>query len=322
MKKVNNFSLTSVLSFPQRSQYGSNTWRGNMDGREFEEMIRYTEAKRVGEVFGGSGTGYDVCQAMGIKDSIHLDLNPDFGTLYQGVDKEYQGKVGGWNALRDDIPFSGMDLVFSHPPYHNMVRYSGEMWGESHPEDLSRCGSYEEFIFKLNVVNAKIYGSLKRGGRHAMLVGDMKEKGRFYSLIKDLAYYGTLESHLVKVQHNASSYRKKYNGKFIPIQHEHLLLFKKEELWAIPITFVSRDVKNFKDSKLATWRDLVRTTLDSLGGTAPLNQIYAELEGTHKAKQNQYWKEKIRQTLQIYKEFSPVSRGIWSVQYHQDRQTA
>ena len=319
MKTVNDFNLTSVISYPQRSKYGSNTWEGNIDGREFESLIHYTGAKKIVEVFGGSGTGYDVCQSLGIKNSVHLDLNPDFGDLYKGSEYEYTGKVGGWNALKDDLPVSGADLVFSHPPYHSMKIYSGNMWGESHPDDLSRCASYEEFIHKLNIVNAKIFSSLKRNGRHAILIGDMKLKGKYYSLIKDMAWYGDLESHMVKVQHNASSYKSKYNGKFIPIMHEHLLVFKKGAIWAIPITAVSRTVKNLKDSKVATWRDLVRSALESIGGPAPLNQLYELLAESSKAKNNAHYKEKIRQTLQLYSDFSSISRGVWCLDYTDTR---
>ena len=38
-----------------------------------------------------------------------------------------------------------------------MIAYSGNMCGKPHPDDLSRCGSYREFIEKLNFVLKKLY---------------------------------------------------------------------------------------------------------------------------------------------------------------------
>jgi hypothetical protein len=41
------------------------------------------------------------------------------------------------------------DLVLSHPPYHDLIPYSGSEWGRGggpHPEDPSRCMSEAEFL--------------------------------------------------------------------------------------------------------------------------------------------------------------------------------
>ena len=105
-----------------------------------------------------------------------------------------------------------------------------------------------------------------------------------------------------------------YNGNFIPIVHEHLLIFKKNMIWSIPITVTRKVVKNLCESALATWRDLVQAALEHLGGTSNLEALYKLLEGTDKAKKNQHWKAKIRQTLQLGREFASVDRGIWSLQ--------
>ena len=101
--------------------------------------------------------------------------------------------------------------------------------------------------------------------------------------------------------------------------HEHLLLFKKGAIWAIPITFVSKTVKSLKDSKLSTWRDLVRSALESIGGPAPLNQLYEMLADSSKTKNNVHYKGKIRQTLQLYSDFSSVSRGLSCLDYTNKR---
>ena len=292
--------MKSIVSYPERGKWGNNKYRGNCTGHIIKDLLEHfrpVDGEFV-EVFAGGGTGFDVAQSMGYRKSIHLDLNGRFSDPF--------------NALTDDLP-QGASLVFSHPPYHSMVKYSGNMWGEPHPDDLSRCGSYEDFIHKLNIVNAKIYNSLKNGGRHACLIGDMKKDGRYYSMQKDMAWYGDLESHVIKFQHNFQSDSKQYNGRFIPIVHEHLLIFKKTQIWAIPVKVTKRVVKDLRNSTLATWRDLVQAALEELNGKAKLNDLYNLLKDTDKARNNQNYEAKIRQVLQISKEFSSAERGVWQL---------
>jgi len=291
--------MKSIISYPNRGNFGKNSYRGNCSGYVIKDLLEHFKPKQFVEVFSGGGTGYDVARSMGYNNSIHLDLNGHYGDPF--------------NALTDEMP-SGSDFVFSHPPYHTMVVYSGNMWGEAHPDDLSRCSSYEEFIKKLNIVNAKIYNSLVNGGRHATLIGDMRKNGVYYSIMKDMAFYGDLESHIIKAQHNCWSDTRTYsNNNFIPIVHEHLLVFKKTQLWAIPITATKRVIKNLKNSLLATWRDLVQAALQQLNGQAKLSDLYSILKDTDKAKQNPNFEAKIRQTLQLHSEFSSVDRGVWQL---------
>ena len=299
--------MISVVSYPDRGVYGDSRYRGNCSGELIKDLLQLYKPQKFIEVFAGGGTGYDVARSLGMTNSLHLDLNP---------------RWGGFNALSDEIP-AGADFIFSHPPYHSMVQYSGNMWGEAHPDDLSRCATYEEFIHKLNIVNCKIYNALRKGGRHAMLIGDMRKNGQYYSMIKDLCWYGDLESHVIKVQHNCDSDRKKYsNASFIPIKHEHLLIFRKGEIWAVNLRVTNTEKRSLKDSKLATWRDLVSSALESLGGNASLKSLYDTLADTIKAKGNPNWQAKIRQTLQLHDEFKPLARGVWGLTFSTMARTA
>src|SRR5690625_528249 len=295
--KGNQSDFGSIWSFPDRGPWGKSSYRGNCSGHVIKELVQFFRPKKFVEVFAGSGTGQDVAKHLGINDSIHLDLRPEFGA---------------WNALIDVIP-TGSDFVFSHPPYHDMITYSGNMWGSADMSDLSRCNSYDEFITKLNLVNEKIYNSLMKGGRHAMLLGDYKQKGVMTSMQKDLAWFGDLEYHIIKDQHNTNSSRKSYGGRFIPTTHEHLLVFKKNEIWYMPVKVTRVVESNIQSRNIATWRDLVQAALESLGGKAELKQVYNKLESSKKAKQNKHWMAKIRQTLQINDNFSRVDRGVWQL---------
>ena len=64
----------------------------------------------------------------------------------------------------------------------------------------------------------------------------------------------------------------------------------------------------------ATWRDVVAAVLEEKTEAVPLSYLYEQLAEHKKAKQNKWWKEKIRQTLQINPmHFSHDGRGLWSL---------
>lgn len=207
--------MNSILSYPVRGPHGDPNYRGNCSGYIVRDLLLYFRPRRFLELFAGGGSGFDAARELGYKNSVHLDLNERFGNF---------------NVLKDPLP-QNAELVFSHPPYWNIVKYSGSnnVWGNNpHPDDLSHIENYNEFIKMINFINKKIYNSLASNGRHAILIGDVRRKGKYYSIIKDMKWYGQLESHLIKVQHNTQSARKRYaNQNFIPIAHEHLLIFKK-----------------------------------------------------------------------------------------------
>lgn len=280
------------MQFKNRGKWGNATYRGNCSGHIIKELLEHFQPRKFLEVFSGGGTGKDVARDLGIKNSVHLDLN------------------NGWNALVDDIP-SGNDFTFSHPPYWDIISY--QKYNGQHKDDLSLNISYEEFISKLDSVNAKIYQALVNGGRHAFLIGDVRKKGKYYSIIKDMTWLGDLEVHMIKAQHNVASSNKKYNGNFIPIVHEHLLIFKKNNVWEVPIAITRTKVFDMRNFENITWRDLIQGALEHLGGNANLNSIYEVIQGSKKASKNKHWKEKVRQTLQIHDNFYSVKRGTWGL---------
>lgn len=291
--------MQSIVSYSDRGHWGDPSYRGNTSGHVIKDLIQhlfpFQPPKQFIEVFSGGGTGKDVAKELGIKNSVHLDLN------------------NGWNALTDDIPY-GSDFIFSHPPYWNIISY--QRFNNHHPDDLSLNSSYEEFIKKLDQVNAKIYQSLLNGGRHAILVGDIRRKGKYYSIIKDMVWLGELESHIIKTQHNYLSSNKTYaNSNFIPIVHEHLLVFKKNKIWSVSIKRTTSKTFDLRQFKNITWRDLIQSALEWLGGKADLKQIYDLIEGSKKTAKNKHWQEKVRQTLQMHDNFKSVERGIWSLQH-------
>lgn len=71
--------------------------------------------------------------------------------------------------------------------------------------------------------------------------------------------------------------------------------------------------QDLRQSEVPTWRDLVQTVMEQFGGEITLKQLYSLIEDTRKARNNPNWQAKIRQTLQLGKEFTSSKRGVWSL---------
>lgn len=289
--------MQSVISYRERGDYGNSKYRGNCSGYVIKDLIEYfypgSKPKKFVEIFSGSGTGKDVAKELNINNSLHLDLN------------------NGWDALIDEIP-SGSDFIFSHPPYWDIIKYEQQRKSYS-PNDLSNKMSYEEFIKKLDIVNEKIYHSLINGGRHITLLGDIRKNGKYYSIIKDMKWFGDLESHIIKIQHNCVSDNKLYsNNSFIAIKHEHILVFRKNKIWVFNTKETNTIKENIMNLTKITWRDLIQATLEFLNNSASIEQIYNILKESKKAENNNFVREKIRQTLNNNNNFIKVGE-VWSL---------
>jgi len=294
--------LTSFLAFPERGEGGSSTWRGNCSPEVVSSVLKYVlDTKRyygkdisqftLLDPMSGSGTSRAVADKYGIA-SVLYDLNP----------APAAGK-GNWNALKHDVEDSA-DLIFFHPPYHDIIQYSGNMWGKPHPDDLSRCENYNDFLEKLNQCIRKFYMALRKDGRLAVLVGDIRSKGQFYSIQHDMMRMGEFESFLVKGQFNCVSDGRRYEKPFIPIVTEYMLLLHKKDVFMVPFHYSQNQCFSIAETDLAalTWHHLIRMTLESAGGRMSLTELYVRLKNHPKAEKNPHYKERIRATIYEHKD--------------------
>lgn len=295
--------MKSIVSYSDRGDDGNNRYRGNCTGKIIEDYIKQFGIKEISDYMCGSGTTEDVAKRMGIISHCY-DLNR------------------GFDLVNDDIKERN-NYIFWHPPYGDMIKYAGEQYSaqdvivkygfDPREHDLSRFSNWDEFVEMMNYCMMKQYASLEKGGRIAVLMGDMKKKGKLYSMLVDIVKPGTLENIVIKAQHNCWSDNVNYSGKFIPIVHEYMMICRKDEPLLIPVRMTVQKQVDIRNLKSATWKDILYETM-SEGGPMTLNQIYSLVEGHKKAQSNPHWKEKIRQTLQIYpKYFASVDRGIWKV---------
>lgn len=308
--------LTSFMAFPERGQGGNNAWRGNCSPEVVRALARYTldckhyYGKQVRDFtlldpMSGSGTSQAAAESLGIR-SILYDLNP-----------EPPAGQGGWNALRDEVDDSA-DLIFLHPPYHNIITYSGSVWGRPHDDDLSRCTSYAEFIDKLNFVIKKLFLALRKDGRLAILVGDIRSKGRFYSIQHDMIRVGQTEAFIVKGQFNCTSDTRTYRKPFIPVVTEYLLLYHKAESLMIPFAVRRSAVVDLRqaDTPALTLHHLIRLTMEELGGRAKLSDLGDLLEHHPKAQKNPHYRDRIRATVYEHpNQYRPCGNGVYMLNY-------
>lgn len=308
--------LTSFMAYPERGIGGSNQWRGNCSPEVIAAVLRYVldckgyEGKDTSQFtlldpMSGSGTAKTAADRHHVR-SLLYDLNPAPAV----------GK-GNWNALKDDVEDSA-DLIFFHPPYHDIIKYSGNMWGSPHPDDLSRCENYQEFLEKLNFCIRKFFLALRKDGRLAVLVGDIRSNGHFYSMQHDLMRMGDFESFLVKAQFNCASDNRRYKKPFIPVVTEYMLMLKKADALMIPFSCRQEGWFSVKDTDITalTWHHLIRMTMENLGGTAVLSDLYELLKNHPKAAKNPHYQERIRATLYEHREqYLCVSRGCFRLNY-------
>ena len=328
----------SVISFPNRNnEWGDNRYRGNCSGWIQAFLIWKYQVEKFAELFSGSGTGYDVAKDMGIK-YVGADLNP----------VPVRPEILNVNAVMDAVPdeFVDADFLFMHPPYGKEIGipYAGAEWGAEkkwskvngknkctiidHTDKLiSKIGydpkdydlgrmEWPKFIKTLNEIIMKYYSSMQNGAKMGILMGDVRRNGHLYSMISDIVKPGNLEQIIIKMQHNTVSERQNtaYAHKnFVPLVHEYIMVLKKISPYIIDFTLPTKYEGDIRDSSSATWRDVVVSVMNDLGGKANLEMIYGKIEGHKKCKNNEHWKEKIRQTLQKSSVFVNVERGVWAM---------
>ena len=301
---------STVLSFPDRNnEWGSNKYRGNCSGYIQAYMIWKYHVQYLSELFAGSGTGSDVCKDMGVK-YFGMDLNPN------PVRKD----IITFDALCDEVPdeVRESDMCFMYPPYSELIKipYAGSMYadptGECAKSDLGQM-PWDKFMNELNKVIMKFYSSMSKGSRMAVLMGDVRRQG-FHSMFTDIVKPGTMEQVYIKMQHNCVSNGRSYsNYNFAPIVHEYIMVLKKAADLFIDFQLPTKHELDIRDSRSATWADVVSAVLSSLGGKASLSQIYAKIDGHKKCETNNNWQAKVRQTLQMHDCFNRVSEGIWAI---------
>ncbi len=242
-KEPNEFipEKTTVWDFPIRGAWATHKpdYRGNFAPQIPRNVIlNYSqEGEIILDPMVGSGTtliearllnrnaiGYDVNQkAVNItSERISFEIK---NTSHQVV------KLGNAQHL-EELQENSMDLIVTHPPYLNLVKYSD---GQN-PDDFSSISSIPKYLDAVEIAIQEMYRVLKPGHFCAILMGDTR-KGQHYI---PLSYFFlqrcwrtgfVLKEEIIKTQHNVTQGPRwaasAKHFKFYLIMHEHLFVFRK-----------------------------------------------------------------------------------------------
>lgn len=237
---------TTVWSFPDRGDWASHTaqYRGNWSPRVVRNILElYSKpGDTVLDPMVGGGTTPVECLLTG-RNSISSDINPgaiaitrDRLTLPEdmlsGLPRTTHRTYVGDIRNLDKIPDDSVDLVATHPPYANIIRYAPTVDG-----DLSQINDYSLFFKEFDKAVKELYRVLKPGAYCAILIGDTHNRGHYvpisHRMMIDFLRNGfILKEDVIKKEWNCESdrYLSKYSGaSFLLTMHEHLFIFRKPE---------------------------------------------------------------------------------------------
>ncbi|HWQ17823.1 MAG TPA: DNA methyltransferase [Sulfolobales archaeon] len=255
---------TSVWSFPDRGDWATHKgdYRGNWAPQIPRNLIlRYSRpGELVLDPMCGGGTTLVEAKLLG-RNAIGVDINYEAVILtldrlnftYKPLDPDYREpdiKVYHGDARNLDlIEDESVDLVATHPPYANIIRYSK---GEKIEGDLSRVSSLEEYLEGMLEIASEIYRVLKPGRYAAILIGDTRKNRHYipiaFRVMQQFLDVGfILKEDIIKIQWNTKVTGEKWAGlaktaeecwvekpqnkrhwtDFYLIAHEHLFIFRK-----------------------------------------------------------------------------------------------
>lgn len=239
--KPDDFELemTTHWSFPIRGDWATHDakWRGNWSPYIPRNIIlRYSnEGDLILDQFVGGGTTLVEAKLLN-RNIIGVDVNDTaLERCKEKVNFEYPNS-GNVQILKGDarnlsfIDDESIDLICTHPPYANIIKYSEDI-----KEDLSLL-KIKDFYVEINKVAKESFRVLKKDKFCAVLMGDTRQKGHMipmsFNVMNIFIDSGfKLKEIIIKEQHNckATGYWKtnsiKYN--FLLIAHEYLFIFRK-----------------------------------------------------------------------------------------------
>ncbi len=252
---------TTVWSFPKRGSWGTHkgNYRGNWPPQMARALIsKYTEAgDLVLDPMMGSGTTCIEAKLLG-RNCVGVDINYNavILTLHRlyWLEKALEereiginGKIPPEEVLKakvevyhgdarnlDKIKDNSVDLIATHPPYFNIIKYSKRKISG----DLSTVKTLEDYLTMIYEISKEAFRVLKPGKYMGILVGDTRIHRHYvplthYVLQAILKAGFILKEEVIKIQHRMKSTREKWShvgGRdFLLIYHEKLFILRKPE---------------------------------------------------------------------------------------------
>jgi DNA modification methylase len=241
---------TTVWSFPKRGKWATHAgdYRGNWPPQLVRALLLlYTsEGETVLDPMVGSGTTCVEAKLLG-RNCIGVDVREEAAmlTLHRlyWLDRAIEATPGAEEArkarvevyvgdVRDLRPLGdeSVDMVATHPPYFNIIRY-----GRAENGDMSRARDMITYLGMLRAGFREVNRVLKTGKHFALLIGDTRRKRHYvpishYALFLALEEGFVLREEIIKVQHRMKTTMEvwsKLRRDFLLIKHEKLFVFRK-----------------------------------------------------------------------------------------------
>lgn len=243
MDDLENFfpEKTTVWDFPIRGNWltHKSDYRGNFAPQiPRNVMINYsTEGELILDPMVGSGTTLIEARSLN-RNAIGFDINEyavnitkerlRFNVKNNSKQIVSVGDVRSLTTLENN----SVDLIVTHPPYWNLVEYSGKI----NTADLSSINKLDTFFSELDKGISELFRVLKENHFCAILMGDTRKGQHFIPLsqmllIRCLKHGFVLKEDIIKTQHNTRNTPRWINSaknyRFYLIMHEHLFIFRK-----------------------------------------------------------------------------------------------
>lgn len=239
MEEKFELETNTVWSFPNRGKWATHDakYRGNFSPYVAKNIIlRYSKPNDlVLDQFVGGGTTLIECK-LNNRNAIGIDINPNAVEITKNKlnfennsNVKIDVKLGNACDLKD-IENESIDLICTHPPYADIIKYSDGIDG-----DLSWL-NYKDFLVEIEKVASECFRVLKKGKFCAIVMGDTRKNGMVqplgFEVMQRFVNAGFKQKEIIiKEQHNckATGFWKtnseKYN--FLLLAHEYVFVFKK-----------------------------------------------------------------------------------------------
>lgn len=228
---------TSIWSFPDRGEWATHSgkYRGNWSPYVPRNLLlKYSKVGDwVLDQFAGSGTSLVEAKLLN-RNAIGVDINTD-ALLLSDNNLKFESDSNSRIVLKkgtaenlDFIKDNSIDMICTHPPYADIIKYSSGILG-----DISLL-KYDDFLASMNKVASEANRVLKKNRICAFMIGDIREHGYvrplgMNTMQKFIDNGFKLKEIIIKEQHNcrSTSYWEKKDRSFYLLAHEYIFVFEK-----------------------------------------------------------------------------------------------
>lgn len=228
---------TSIWSFPDRGEWATHSgkYRGNWSPYVPRNLIlKYSKVGDwVLDQFAGSGTSLVEAKLLN-RNAIGVDINTD-ALLLSDNNLKFESDSNSRIVLKkgtaenlDFIKDNSIDMICTHPPYADIIKYSSGILG-----DISLL-KYDDFLASMNKVASEANRVLKKNRICAFMIGDIREHGYvrplgMNTMQKFIDNGFKLKEIIIKEQHNcrSTSYWEKKDRSFYLLAHEYIFVLEK-----------------------------------------------------------------------------------------------